>query len=166
MKFYENMETVMKHYTAYGAFLSVSDGKTVNTMTVSWGHLGLMWDMPCWMVMVRPQRYTFAIIENAEDFTLSLPFGTMRDELTVCGTKSGRDIDKAAVVDFLPARAVKSPVVGGCDVYYECKIIYRDGFKNENMPVEIAKRVYGKNDFHSVYFGEILKQYGKTEGGV
>ena len=160
MRFYENMETVMKYYTSYGAFLTVSDGETVNTMTVSWGHLGLMWDKPCWMVMVRPQRYTFGIIEKADDFTLSLPFGGLREELTVCGTKSGRDIDKSRVVEFAPSAMVKSPVVKGCDIYYECRIIYRDGFKADNMSAETAKKIYGKNDFHNIYFGEIVKQYG------
>ena len=164
MKFYDGLETVMKHYSSSGAFLSVTDGAFTNTMTVSWGNAGFMWDRPCWMVMVRPQRHTFKIIGRAEDFTLSLPFGSMKKELGICGTKSGADIDKGEVVKFLPARAVKSPVVDGCDIYYECKIIYRDFFKKENVPLPVAEKFYN-NDFHHIYFGEIVSQYTKQERG-
>jgi len=158
MNFYDDLETVMKHYSSGGAFLTVSDGELTNTMTVSWGNTGFMWDVPYWMVMVRPQRYTFKLIERAADFTLSLPFGTMKKELGICGTKSGADIDKGKVVEFVPAKSVKSPVVNGCDIYYECKIIYRDIFKGAAVPPEVSARFY-KNDYHSVYFGEIVKQY-------
>jgi len=158
VKFYDGLENVMKHYSSSGAFLTVSDGALTNTMTVSWGNIGYMWDVPYWMVMVRPQRYTHGIIARAEDFTLSLPFGTMKKELDICGTKSGADIDKSKVVEFIAARGVKSPVVNGCDIYYECRIIYRDGFKEANMPDKIARRFYS-NDFHSVYFGEITGMY-------
>ena len=160
MNFYDDLENVMKHYSSTGAFLTVTDGELTNTMTVSWGNIGFMWGVPYWMVMVRPQRYTHGIISRAEDFTLSLPFGSMKNELSVCGTKSGKDTDKSKIVRFVPSVAAKSPAVEGCDIYYECRIIYKDAFKEANMDKIMAGKFY-TGDFHSVYFGEIIKQYKK-----
>ena len=158
MNFYDDLCTVMKYYSTSGAFLTVTDGALTNTMTVSWGNVGFMWGVPYWMVMVRPQRYTFGIIERSDNFTLSIPFGSLGEELTICGTQSGADIDKSKVVGFVPARGVSSPVVAGCDAYFECKIIYKDTFKQANMLPRYADEFYN-GDFHNVYFGEITARY-------
>ena len=160
MRFNENLETAMEHYSKTGAFLTVNDGTATNTMTVSWGFIGYMWRKPYFITVVRPTRYTFKIIEKAEDFTISLPFGTMKEELNICGTKSGADIDKSKVVEFIPAQTVKSPVVNGCDMFYECRITYRDVLKKESVPADVLEKFYN-DDLHYVYFGEIVNCYSK-----
>jgi len=159
MEFYKNLEPAMQHLTSKGAFLTVNDGKITNTMTISWGFAGVMWGIPCFMVMVRPQRYTREIIENADSFTVSIPFGTLSEALNICGTKSGRDINKHNVVRFVPSKTVSSPIVSGCDAYYECKIIYRDKFEGALIPDHFKKQIY-TDDFHLFYFGEIVDCYG------
>ena len=79
-----------------GAFLTVEDNSgNLNTMTISWGTIGIMWRKPVFMAMVRKSRFTYKLIENAEDFTVSFPInGKLKDVLAICGTKSGRDMDK------------------------------------------------------------------------
>ena len=78
-----------------GAFLNVSDGQKDNTMTIGWANLGFMWKKPILTVMVRHSRYTYELIEKADCFTLSLPLSTdLKKELGICGTKSGRNVDK------------------------------------------------------------------------
>ena len=160
MEFNKNLEEVMTHLTSKGGFLTVksTDG-AVNTMTISWGFIGYMWYKPQFIAVVRPQRHTKALLDSAVDFTISVPFGTLTDELKICGTKSGRDIDKAQVVKFIPAKVTDSPVVDGCNAYYECKINYKDKFDEAFIPQVIIDKTYTAGDYHEVFMGEIVECY-------
>ena len=40
-----------------------------NTMTASWGGLGVLWNKPMATIYVRPQRYTFQFLEESDRFT-------------------------------------------------------------------------------------------------
>ena len=154
-----NMEKTMKKLKN-GAFLSVRSGTKVNTMTIGWGYIGIMWNKPYFMVLVRPQRYTNELLEDAEDFTISIPFGSeMNKELGVCGTKSGRDIDKSEIVEFIPSEITKSPVIKGCDMYYECKIRFKQLMNREEFPEDVKSANYPQKDYHYMYFGEIIECY-------
>ena len=152
----------MKELSDKGAFLTVKNAEGPNTMTISWGFVGFMWRKPHFITVVRPQRYTYEKLEKAANsFTVSVPFeGKLKDELNICGTKSGRDINKADVVKFKPARLVDSPIVDGCALYYECKIDMAQPLDGSLMLPEIAKSIYPENDFHVMYFGEIVECYG------
>lgn len=159
MKFYEDMENALKNLTERGAFLTVKDRDgRVNTMTISWGYIGLSWAKPHFITLVRPQRFTHDLIENADSFTISIPYdGKLKEALAVCGSKSGRDIDKEAEtgISFVPGQAVDSPVVGGCDIYYECKISYSDPLEVDKLADELSGRNYN-GDRHDFYYGEIV----------
>ncbi|MDR1705290.1 MAG: flavin reductase family protein [Clostridiales bacterium] len=158
MAFYDNLDTVMKHFIKKGGFLTAKAGEQVNTMTISWGFVGFVWGRPHFICFVRPQRHTYGIIERADSFTVSVPLGDMENELEICGTKSGRDTDKSQVVRFIPAKSVESPVVEGCGRYFECRINYKDVFDGEALP-DFIKTANYKDDFHHMYFGEIVEAY-------
>lgn len=158
MKFYEDLERAMQYYSTSGGFLTVKHGDKVNTMSVAWGYVGFNWNKPQFVALVRPQRYTHELIEKADSFTISIPYGTLKEELKICGTKSGRDIDKAGIVRFIPAKSVDSPVVEGCDRYFECKIQYAGAFDGEKMPEAIRSAMF-KGDYHSIFIGEITESY-------
>ncbi len=158
MDFTKNLDAAMYNLSKAGAFLTVKSGDAVNTMTVSWGFIGYIWNKPHFITVVRPQRYTNGLIEKADSFTISIPFdGALKEELTICGTRSGSELDKGTIVDFVPAKAVDSPVVAGCQAYYECKIDCV-GKLDENLPEAIVKAFYN-NDFHNYYIGEIVECY-------
>ena len=70
--------------------------KSVNAMTASWGGLGILWNRPVAFVFVRPQRYTYSLLEKTERFSLCFLGEEHREALRLCGTKSGRDTDKLA----------------------------------------------------------------------
>ena len=74
-----------------------------NTMTVSWGGVGVMWGKPVAFTFIRPQRHTFGFIENNNYFTMSFFDEEYRDALNFCGTKSGRDDDKPKETGLTPA---------------------------------------------------------------
>lgn len=149
----------LKNLTEKGAFLSVKSSEGTNTMTISWGFVGMIWRKPCFIALVRPHRHTKKILEKADSFTVSIPQqGTMDKQLEVCGSKSGRDINKAGIVEFLSAKSVESPIVKGCKSYFECKINFVQPFDGNLIPEEIKEKFYN-DDYHIMYFGEIIEYY-------
>jgi len=147
-----------------GAFLTVKHDGMVNTMTIGWGSPGHIWHMPVFIVMVRYSRYTYQLINNAEDFTVSFPLkGQLKEALNICGTKSGRDIDKIKECDLKlkEGEAVNSPVIDDCDLHVECKIVYKQGMDEKLLSREIKDKLYPTGDFHVFYYGEIVKAYIK-----
>ena len=161
MNFYENLEDAMKNLTTRGAFLTVKNNQGVNTMTISWGYIGFSWNKPYFVAMVRPQRYTYEFLKTAKDYTISIPYSDgMKKALTICGTKSGKDIDKAkeANIKFLNSKTVSSPIVDNCNMYYECKITYVDRIKKDKFVDELKKN-YPIDDYHFLYYGEIVDCY-------
>lgn len=160
MDYFNDLENAMTHLSTTGAFLTTKDNDIVNTMTISWGFVGFMWGKPYFITMVRPQRFTNEILSQSTNFTVSIPFGAMKEELKVCGTKSGKDINKHEVVSFIPAKTVSAPVVEGCTMYYECEIKYTDTLKEGSIPDEIISSLYNK-DYHDLFFGEIVNVYRK-----
>ena len=143
-----------------GAFLTVKAEARLNTMTIGWVTVGFIWGKPIMMVAVRNSRHTFGIIENAVDFTVSLPEEDMDDELTFCGTQSGRTYDKFTECGLKPGQAQKtiSPIIQISGIHFECKIVYKSAMDPAFLDAEY-QRLYPKNDFHTLYFGEIMECY-------
>ena len=147
-----------------GAFLNVSQAGEDNTMTIGWGSIGYIWRKPILMVMVRYSRHTYQMLSEAKEFTVSIPFGDgFKKELALCGTKSGRDIDKFQSCNLPKIRAnkVDSPLIPGCDLHYECKVVYKQAMELRDMQEEIASKFYKDDDYHVLFYGEILGTYLK-----
>ena len=164
MEFYEDMANAFKTLSEQGAFLTVKNqaGK-VNTMTISWGYIGFSWNKPHFIAMVRPQRYTHEVLITADSYTISIPYDdSMKKALAICGSQSGRDIDKEQVagIQFVAAQKVSSPIVANCNMYYECKIDYVDQLHPGNLPANMVVDYY-KGDYHGFYYGEIVAAYKK-----
>lgn len=161
MDYHMNLEKVYKNLFDEGGFLTVKSGGITNTMTISWGSIGHIWNKHVFIVLVKPSRYTYDLIEKEDNFTVSVPFGNkMSKALKICGTISGRDTDKEklAGLNYLPSRVVDSPVVGNCDMHYECKIVYKHVEDTSLIFSKEIEELYD-NDHHTMYFGEILACY-------
>ncbi len=152
-------EGVMKQIKE-GAFLTVKSGEALNTMTIGWATIGYAWRKPIMMVMVRDSRHTFTLIEKAADFTVSVPTGEMKKEIALCGTKSGRDMDKfkACGLKTAPGRQVASPILQIPGVHFECRIVYKDAIDAERLTRDYDS-IYPEKDYHTLYFGEIQACY-------
>lgn len=146
-----------------GAFLTVKDNEDrVNTMTIGWGNIGYEWGRPVFIVLVRESRYTYELLENADDFTVSIPLDDkMNKALGFCGSKSGRDYDKfkECGLKVLNSDKVKSPSIGDCQMIYECKIIYKHDMDLQLLDEEIRNKWYSSESKHTIYYGEIVKCY-------
>lgn len=143
-----------------GIFLTVSDGEQKNSMTIAWATIGHIWNKPVATIYVRPQRHTHSILENANDFTLNIPVHTsLKKELAICGTKSGKDIDKYETCNLHPepSLSVFSPSLKECELNIECRILYRQTMHGENDPT--VEKHYPNKDYHQILYGEIIAAY-------
>ncbi len=133
-----------------------------NMMTVAWGSLGVMWKKPFAQVVVRPSRHTLTFLELHDSFTLSAFGPGRRDALQVCGSKSGRDIDKVQESGLtpIPSEQVDAPAFNEAQLILECRKIYHDDFKPSHFLSDEIEPCYGGGDYHRVYFGEVLAVHG------
>lgn len=129
-----------------------------NTMTASWGGAGVLWNKNVAWCVVRPQRYTYEFMEKNDTFTLSFFDEEYRDALTVCGSKSGRDIDKAAVTGLMPMAGELSGTTSfkQARLIIECRKIYFQDLQPNNFLDDSIDANYPQKDYHRMYFGEIV----------
>jgi flavin reductase (DIM6/NTAB) family NADH-FMN oxidoreductase RutF len=144
-----------------GAFLTVKSANALNTMIIGWATFGVVWKKPIMMVAVRLSRYTFGIIEAAEDFTVTVPARGMEKEIAFCGSKSGRDVDKFKECDLktTDSRLVASPIIKAPGRHYECNIVYKSAMDPSHLDKGYDSSLYPRKDYHTLYFGEILACY-------
>jgi flavin reductase (DIM6/NTAB) family NADH-FMN oxidoreductase RutF len=150
----------LSNFLTHGALITA--GQKPNVMTASWGFVGVMWRKKVAIVPIRNTRFTKEIIEKTGEFTVSIPFGKkMQEELKVCGTKSGRDVDKVKELglNMKNAKAVDTFIVDGCDSYFECKVLCKLPLDDANCPQEIKEAFYGDGNYHNFYFAEIVSEY-------
>jgi len=137
-----------------------SEGKP-NAMTIGWGFLGTMWRRPVFVVAVRLSRYTYKLLEESDSFTVCLPGKGMENWLEVCGTKSGRDVDKFKELGMTAAEgiSVSAPYIEECPVHFECQIIYKDEMKPGELMKAVEDEVYPMKNMHVIYYGEVKGAY-------
>lgn len=147
-----------------GALLTVKSDDKLNTMTIGWAAFGRIWNKPILTVMVRFSRYTYELISKANSFTVSFSKdGSLKNALATCGTKSGRDINKFRECGLTPVYIddIESPYVAEGDFHFICKIVYKSTLEPELLSEEIKDKWYKDNDYHGMYFGEIIKILSK-----
>ncbi|NMA83405.1 MAG: flavin reductase family protein [Epulopiscium sp.] len=155
-----------------GAFLTTKKGEEINTMTIGWGTLGPIWNRPIFTVAVRYSRHTYDMLEKGSEFTISLPLENndeIKKALGVCGKQSGRDIDKFMTcgLTVIPGQKVNVPIIGECELHYECKIVYKQAMEPGVLDPSIKERFYQgssnyHNNYHVIYYGEIVTSYLKS----
>lgn len=133
-----------------------------NTMTASWGFMGVMWNKNCVITAIRPQRYTKEFVDNSEYFTFSFFGEECRDALKFCGANSGRDCDKMEKTGLVPVE------IEGCVGYEQaqmivvCKKLYAQEMTGGCFAVKsVADVNYAQGDYHTAYYGEIVKTFIK-----
>ncbi|HEX3012072.1 MAG TPA: flavin reductase family protein [Syntrophomonadaceae bacterium] len=160
-KYFEYSGQLLQELPA-GAFLSVKAAEQINTMTIGWGAIGYIWQRPILLVAIRHSRYTYGLIEKSGEFTVSIPAGVeLKKQLKICGTKSGRDIDKFSTCSLTAqkGRKLDSPVVKECNLFFECQVVYHQAMDPDNLDESIKSKSYKDNDYHTMYYGEIVACY-------
>ena len=142
-----------------------ADGK-VDTMTIGWGHLGIEWGKPIFVVYVRESRYTKELLDKNPEFTVNVPLGDCKQILGVCGSKSGRDMDKIKELglELEEPEVISVPGIRQLPLTLECKVIYKQDLDPKAIAKENDDRYYAKGtrnegDYHTAYYGQVLAAY-------
>jgi flavin reductase (DIM6/NTAB) family NADH-FMN oxidoreductase RutF len=145
-----------------GAVGSVGAPVGFNVMTVSWGGLGVMWNKPFALVVVRPTRHTRAFMDHAASFTLSVLPEARRKILDYCGSRSGRDEDKVKAAGLTPraSHLVPAPSFEEAELVLECRKSYFSDLDPAHFLDPAINAHYPSRDYHRVYFGEVLAAAG------
>ncbi len=151
-------EATVRTLMERGALLvTEADGKR-NVMTIGWGTIGCIWGKPVFVVLVRPSRYTYRLLDDSGEFTVNVPPPDMKETAMYCGSVSGRDHDKFKEknLTLVPGSTGKCPVIEECVVHYECRVVHRNDVVPRELSKDILPNCYPKGDYHRLYFGEIL----------
>jgi flavin reductase (DIM6/NTAB) family NADH-FMN oxidoreductase RutF len=139
------------------ALLTAGSPEKFNTMTVSWGTMGMLWNKPIAIVFVRPQRYTFELINQSDYYTLSFFDDKYRKVLNFCGSNTGKNVDKIAQTGLTPEKTEHGIYFNEARLVLCCRKMYSDDIKKENIFIQnLAKDIYPKNDYHRFFVGEIV----------
>lgn len=139
--------------------VTAGDEKKSNTMTASWGGLGIMWGKNVATAYIRPQRYTKEFIDQTDKFTLSFLAEEYRKSLNVCGSVSGKDVeDKWAEAGLHPYVTDGTVGVEEAEMILVCRKLYHQEMKPECFDEkENDTKWYPDKDYHTMYIAEIEK---------
>ncbi len=136
---------------------SVSD---YNTMTASWGTTGFMWGKPVFTCGIRPNRYTYEFMEKNEYFTVSFfDPEKYRDMLSFCGSKSGRDTDKAKETGITPVETEGAVTFEEARLVLVCRKLYAQDIDTDCFTDKANLKWYEKDPCHRMYTSEIVAVY-------
>ena len=133
------------------------DGK-VNTMTASWGGLGILWNEPVAYIFIRPQRYTKEFVDANEKLTLSVLDDSFRKQLSYLGTVSGRDENKIEKAGLTVRNDYDAPFFDEAKTVFVCKKLFAQEL-NPDCFIEkaIDGAMYPNHDYHTMYVCRIEK---------
>lgn len=150
---------------------SAANGK-VNTMTISWGMLGMEWARPVFVTFVREGRFTRTLLDETGEFTIGIPGeGFDRKVLGRAGSVTGRDVDKISELGLhtVKSQVVSVPAIAEAAVTLECRVVYRQPQDRNALPADFIDRFYpqdvpstnclGNRDVHIAYYGEVVAAY-------
>lgn len=94
-----------------------------NIITIAW--IGSVCsDPPMLSISVRPERYSFDIIQSTGEFVVNVPSRRQARAVDWCGMVSGRNLDKweSAGLTQAPALKVGCPIIQECPIHIECRV--------------------------------------------
>lgn len=92
-----------------------------NIITIAW--CGVVCSAPpALSISIRPSRHSHKLIRSCGDFVVNIPNEKILRQADLCGTRSGKDIDKFKMCSFtaIPSSKILSPMIKECPVNIEC----------------------------------------------
>ena len=137
--------------------ITAGDGENHNTMTASWGGVGELWGKYVSTIYIRPQRYTLEFVEREEYYSLCFFGPEYRQALSLCGSKSGRDVDKDAATGLTPCFDQAAPYYEQARLVFLCHKLYRQDMEESAFLDKGLLEKWYDNDLHRMFIGEIVK---------
>lgn len=155
-----------------GVLVTSKAGDKVNSMTISWGMMGIEWGKPVFITVIREGRFTRELLEKNGEFTVNIPLDDSQKKiLGFCGSKSGRDMDKIQELGLTleEPEEISVPGIKELPLTLECRVIYKQKQDIAAMNKETVEKFYPQNvdssftgsnrDVHIAYYGEIVNAY-------
>ena len=138
--------------------ITAGTAENCNTMTASWGGLGVIWGAPAATCYIRPQRYTKEFVDREEYFTLTFFGEEYRKQLALCGSKSGRDTNKVKECGFtVKTAACGAPYFEEAELVLVCRKRFAQEMDADKIPRDVKEKWYPNQDYHTLYIGEIVE---------
>jgi flavin reductase (DIM6/NTAB) family NADH-FMN oxidoreductase RutF len=143
--------------------VTAGNAEKCNTMTASWGGLGVLWHKPVSTIYIRPSRYTLEFLDKESHYSLCVFDESHRQALNYCGSHSGRDGDKIKAAGLTPVFTEKAPYFNEAKLVFICRKLYKQTMEPEcfiDSSLDAAN--YPNKDYHKVFIGEIEKVLKKV----
>ena len=137
------------------------DGK-VNTMTASWGGVGVLWNKKVAYIFIRPQRYTKEFVDFSDRLSVCVLPNSYRKEFAYLGNVSGKDEDKISNANLKVQKYEDVPYFDEARLTLICRKLYAQDLKEECfIEKDIIDKWYPEKDYHTMYVVEIEKILSK-----
>lgn len=168
---YDYADHILK-YLKKGILITTKNDDKINSMTISWGQLGIVWNRLIFTAYIRQGRFTHEILKKTNEFTINIPMNEKAGKiLSYCGTKSGRDYHKVKELGLTPVYGenISVPGIKELPLTLECRLIYSqlqdknlipEFLKQEFYPRDVHESFHGLNkNFDTMFMGEIVGAY-------
>lgn len=158
-----NLDNIISEESRFGedkwALLTAGKDGKVNTMTISWGGVGFIWNKHVVFIFVRSSRYTKEFIDASDEFSISfMDISKYRGAMKYLGAVSGRDEDKLAGARLNVDFDENIPYIDEAKNVVLCQVLAKQEIeKGGIIPQEIIDKYYADGDYHTVYIAEIKK---------
>ena len=132
-------------------------GSQVNTMTASWGGLGVMWGENVAFVVIRQSRHTKGFVDAADHFSLTFFPEGYRKTLNYLGTVSGRDENKIKKSGLTIVDYDSVPCFAEANRAILCRKLFAQPYDPAAFLDPLVSACYPKQDYHTLYIGAIEK---------
>jgi flavin reductase (DIM6/NTAB) family NADH-FMN oxidoreductase RutF len=140
--------------------LTAGDIQDFNTMTASWGGVGVMWGKNVVTSVVRSNRHTFKYMNDGDTFTISFYPQECKDILSYCGSHSGKDVDKVAETGLKLISLDGGVAFEQAKLVFVCKKLYAQTMDVKNFTDDSCTKWYSDtNPIHTAFVGEIVSAY-------
>ncbi|MFU0831803.1 MAG: Flavin-Reduct domain-containing protein [Oscillospiraceae bacterium] len=143
--------------------ITAGNAEKCNTMTASWGGLGILWNKPVSTIYIRPSRYTLEFLDKESHYSLCVFDEVHRQALSYCGSHSGRDGDKIQATGLTPVFTENAPYFSEAKLVLICRKLYKQTMEPAcfiDSSLDAAN--YPNKDYHHVFIGEIEKVLKKA----
>jgi flavin reductase (DIM6/NTAB) family NADH-FMN oxidoreductase RutF len=158
LDFWDCTTEILRRMQKGGVLCTVVDEKGgQNVLTLGWGQIGPSYHgHPIFIIAVTPLRYSWRFLEEVPEFVIAVPDDSLQEAAALCGSKSGRDMDKfkAAGLTPVPSKHVRAPSILECPINVECRTYARIAPPHMLLTPEHRQRPL--EDQHTIYFAEVL----------
>lgn len=137
--------------------VTAESGGRLNSMTASWGGMGVMWGKNVAWAVIRDSRFTKTLIDGSETFSLTFFDHAKYDKiLSYMGKVSGRNEDKIAKSGLTVEHCGGIPYFAEAKAVFLCRKMCCQPLRPENFTLPwINQKWYEGEDYHTLYFGAI-----------